>query len=242
MGCECNNPTGFDSGALLNDQGGYKELAPSNEEGVFLGGNFKSSLKGGQRKIGYNDEDFVTEEEKNAKPEDEFSRYIFDNINTLRENPQYYIDEIEEAKKYIKKTHNGKLVYKHKVSVALDRGGPAFDEAKEFLRGVEPMRKLIYNPRLVVELPENEEDVQNRNYLNSRVKELDEKGIYVKSYWRDIVKDPESSFLLMLIDDNGDKSGMRRSDILNPEIKYIGINSISIGKSFVCYILLSDTK
>ena len=65
-------------------------------------------------------------------------------------------------------------------------------------------------------------------------------GINIKSFWRDVINDPEISFLLMIVDDNGPKSGMRRKDILNPEMKYIGISSVEINKSFVCYITLSS--
>ena len=35
------------------------------------------------------------------KPGDEFSEYIFDNINKIRENPQSFIEEIEQSKKIL---------------------------------------------------------------------------------------------------------------------------------------------
>ena len=65
-------------------------------------------------------------------------------------------------------------------------------------------------------------------------------GIAIKSYWRDVINDPEISFLLMIVDDNGVKSGMRRKDLLNPRMKFIGISSVEIKKNFVCYITLSS--
>ena len=43
----------------------------------------------------------------------------------------------------------------------------------------------------------------------------------------------------MIVDDNGIKSGMKRKDILNPTMKYIGITSAEINKQFVCYVALS---
>ena len=45
---------------------------------------------------------------------------------------------------------------------------------------------------------------------------------------------------MTIIDDTGDKSGMRRRDLLDPNMKYIGINSIEINGCFVCYIILSQ--
>ena len=45
---------------------------------------------------------------------------------------------------------------------------------------------------------------------------------------------------MMIVDDNGTRSGMRRRDILNPKMKYIGISSAEIKGKFVCYITLSN--
>ena len=44
----------------------------------------------------------------------------------------------------------------------------------------------------------------------------------------------------MIVDDTGSKSGLKRKDILNPDFKYIGISSVQIDKSFVCYMTFSD--
>ena len=46
----------------------------------------------------------------------------------------------------------------------------------------------------------------------------------------------------MIVDDNGDKSGMRRKDLLDPNMKYIGINSIDLKGKFVCYITLTTKE
>ncbi len=75
--------------------------------------------------------------------------------------------------------------------------------------------------------------------MRLKVKSIIEKGINIRSYWRDVIKDPEISFLLMIVDDNGHKSGKKRKDILNPNMKYIGISSVEINNNFACYITLS---
>ena len=64
-------------------------------------------------------------------------------------------------------------------------------------------------------------------------------GFNVKSYWRDFINDPEICFLLMIVDDNGKKKGLRRNDILNPNMKYIGISSVQINDDYVNYFVLS---
>lgn len=165
-----------------------------------------------------------------------FSKYIFEKINQLRTNPRSFIPIIENAKANIGKDTLGRFVYKGPIKVALYRGIPAFDDAIQYLAQTPGMEKLIYNPQISVDLPNNEEDIQNKKYLQGKVKELAEQGIFIKSYWRDIVKDKETCFLLMVIDDSKDNSGLKRKDILDPNMKYMGINSGIVGKSFVSYM------
>ena len=102
------------------------------------------------------------------------------------------------------------------------------------------MNKLEYNPYITVELPKTENELKYKNDLTLKIENMVNNGINVKSYWRDVIKDPEISFLMMIVDDNGIKSGMRRKDLLDPNMKYIGINSIEINGNFVCYITLSS--
>ena len=174
------------------------------------------------------------------KPMDDFSRYIFDHINKIRENPQSFINNIEEAKTFILYNKSKKLIYKKNVKVALSEGIPAFQEAISILKICKPMNKLIFEPKLMVKLPDNEDDIINKEYFKSEIKKMKSKGIPIKSYWRDIINEPETSFLMMIVDDTGIKSGMKRNDILDPNMKYIGICSKSIGKYFICFLTFSD--
>lgn len=177
--------------------------------------------------------------DSNLAPDDEFSKFIFENINNIRTDPKSYISKIKESENNITKDKKDRLIYKSNVKVALTKGLESFEEAINILNETEPMNKLIFDPNLIIPLPNTEEEIKDKNYLKEKVNKLIEKRS-VKSYWRDIVKDKETSFLLSIVDDTGAKSGMKRKNILNPKIKYIGINSIIIGKTFACYILLSD--
>ena len=118
-------------------------------------------------------------------------------------------------------------------------GEPAFNEAIEFLKNADTMEPLKYISYLTVIPPQNEREIKDKDDLTRKVTDMISGWINIKSYWRDVIKDPEISFLLMIVDDNGVKSGMRRRDILNPNMKYIGISSIEINRNFVCYITLS---
>ena len=174
------------------------------------------------------------------KQMDDFSQYIFNHINKIRENPQSFISNIEEAKPYILYNKSKKLIYKKNVKVALSEGIPAFQEAISILKICKPMNKLIFEPKLMVKLPDNEDDIIDKEYFKYEIRKMISEGIPIKSYWRDIINDPETSFLMMIVDDTGKKSGMKRNDILDPNMKYIGICSKSIGKYFICFLTFSD--
>ena len=42
--------------------------------------------------------------------------------------------------------------------------------------------------------------------------------------------------------ENHIESGLKRRDLINPEIKYIGISSIEKDNNFACYLTLSYRK
>ena len=171
-------------------------------------------------------------------PLDNYSRYFLEQINKLRTEPQSFIGVIEDAKANITKDRYGRLIYNSKLKVALNLGEKAFDEAINFLKNINSMQPLIYNQMITVNVPLNENEILDKDDLGRKVEYMIKCGFNIKSYWRDVIKDPEISFLLMIIDDNGIKSGMRRKDILSPSTKYIGINSNEINNNFVCYVTL----
>ena len=176
----------------------------------------------------------------NLEPNDEFSRYIFHELNNIRQNPQNYIDLITKSESNILKDKKNRLIYKSKVKVALNKGLPSFEETINFLKNLQPMNRLYYLPKLTVDIPTTEEEIKDKNYLKTKVSEKIEDGINIKSYWRDIINDAETSFLLMIVDDTGMKPGMKRKNIFDSNMKFIGISSISINKYFACYIVFSD--
>jgi hypothetical protein len=219
MGCECDKPEEKND-EVRADENEVHDLELKDD---YLLGNNNNNL---------------SSMSNSGKPKDSFSRYIFDQINALRENPQSYIDIIENAKKNVTTDKSGVTVYKTSVKVALNKGISAFDDAIETLRKTVPMKKLKYNPDFTVDAPKNEVDVKSKEYLRNQVKLKIDAGIDVKSFWKDIVKDSESCFILTVVDDSGKNAGSKRNDILNSDNKYIGISSVWIGKSFACYIVL----
>ena len=77
------------------------------------------------------------------------------------------------------------------------------------------MQTLTYNQMIRVNTPVSENEILDKNDLTYKVGSLINSGLNIKSYRRDVIKDPELCFLLMIIDDNGIINGMRRKDILS---------------------------
>ena len=171
-------------------------------------------------------------------PSDEFSKYIFTQINLLRENPSSFINLIQGSESNIQRDKKNRLIYKTKLKVALDKGIKAFEEAKLILSNTKPMPKLNFDYDMKLKLPKNEINIKSNNYLKNQVLIKGDKGINIKAYWKEIIYDPETCFVLMIVDDNGKKAGFKRRNLLNPEYKYIGISSKNINNNFICYITL----
>ena len=190
----------------------------------------------------YGDEN-ITEEEYNAQPNDEYSKIIFGYINKLRRNPKYIANMIDENKKYIMMGDSNKIFFrKNNIKFSLNKGVPIFDETINELNNLEPMKKLILNKNIIVDLPDNEDDINNLEYLNNQVGILQNNGNHISSYWKEKIKDPEIAFLMMIVDDNYVQKGLKRKDLINPDNIYIGISSIEINGKFACYITLSNRK
>lgn len=164
----------------------------------------------------------------------------FEIINSIRTDPGGYADIIERAMTNIerepvkKRNEKGeeitylRLIYHQKVKVALTRGEQAFIEVCEMLRIMNSMEPLEFDQKLCLFLPSKKEDLKNITCDTDN-------GVYLK----DLVKDPEVSVMLMIVDDNGKYSGKKREALLNPEYKKIGITAGIVEKSFVALISLS---
>ena len=217
MGCECEKP-GENDEELRAEDSQVKDLEAENPNDL--------------------NNNNISTRSNNGKPEDSFSLFMFEKINALRENPSSFIEIIEKAKSNIQLDKSGIKIYKTSVKVALNNGESAFDHAIELLKKTKPMKKLKFNPDYLIDKPNNEVDVKSKQYLTDQIKIKLDAGIDVKSFWKDIVSEPESCFILTIVDDSGKNPGSKRDDILNKDLKYIGISTAKIGRSFACYMVL----
>ena len=188
------------------------------------------------------EERFDSFKNENISPMDEYSEYIFNVINAIRTNPPYFADIIKNSMNKICVTKNGKtLYYKGKQKIGLYKGKKAFENAIYELNNTKPMNELFYCPNISIPIPNNEYDIIDKNYLNKKIAEITDSGIKIISYWKNVVESPEDCLIMMIVDDNSNE-GLKRKDILDPKMKYIGISTVKIGRSFANYITLSDKK
>ena len=218
MGCKCNNP--------------------SMEQ--------NTELKPEIISINRNETELSKIQEEYMEKYSDYPEKMVSLINKIRQNPKEYADVIENSIKNIIKEDNDKiadnpkLIYKYKVKVALTRGEPAFREAADALRIMASLPPLIFKEEICIPLPDNMEDFKDSNYLKKKVKEILSKNEKINLFFKEMVKIPEVSALLMIVDDNLKKnSGKKRNAILNKEYKYIGISYGFIGKNFISYFSFS---
>lgn len=174
-----------------------------------------------------------------SEPKDNYSKYLLEQINKIRTDPQSFVGVIEDGKANIKRDRYGRLFFNGKMKIGLAEGESAFNKTIEYLKTLNPMEPLEFDQNLIVPPPTNVYDIKDKDDIKKKILKMMGNGMVIRSYWRDVVRDPEISFLLMIVDDNGIKSGMKRKDILNPTMKYIGISSAEINNQFVCYVALS---
>jgi hypothetical protein len=104
-------------------------------------------------------------------PEDNYSKYLLEQINKIRADPKSFIGVIEDAKDNIKINKEGICYYKsNKLKVCLNEGESAFNDSIEFLKNCQPMEPLEFSPSLIPDLPTTVNEMNNINYLKISIK------------------------------------------------------------------------
>ena len=253
MGCRCANESEEEKKEeeiLKHDiENGNRE---NNEIGIHKIDDDLLGLNEDQNQ-NKNENNNINEEIDKAELNKKYADYpekITELINNIREDPVGYADIVESAIENIIVEEDKedpslqRLIYKKKVKVALTRGKPAFLEAAEHLKNTEPLPPLEFVPEICIPLPEDESEMKDTNFLKKKVIELKKEGINIDIFYKDLVKIPEVSALLMIVDDSGRNAGKKRMTLLDKDVKYIGVNSKFIGKTFIAYLsfVKSDTN
>ena len=64
---------------------------------------------------------------------------------------------------------------------------------------------------------------------------MKKKGKEINLYFKEYIRIPEVSVLMMIIDDNDKTNGLKRKILLSSKIKYIGISCKFIDNNFIAY-------
>ena len=169
----------------------------------------------------------------------DYPQRVISLINEIRSNPILYSQKVEESINNIKILKNNRIIYYNVVKVALHRGEEAFRKAINILKTTESMGPLRYNPQLCIPLPENETELNDQNFLQDQVDKIRQRNTIIEIYYKDLIKIPEVSVLLMIVDDNSKNTSKKRDTLLNKDFRYIGVNCKFIGKHFVAHFSFS---
>ena len=82
------------------------------------------------------------------------------------------------------------------------------------------------------------EEIKENNYLKKQINIIRE-YYNVDVYFKDLIKIPEVSALLMMVDDSEKNPGKKRNALLNKDFKYIGISNKFIDGKFLAYFTFS---
>ena len=218
---------------LNNPENLYQEQNRINNKQM----NRKAEINDNMNQIGNNNYD------PNAKYAD-YPERIVELINNIREDPVGYADVIEDSIKNITEEedkndpNNIRIIFKNKVKVALNKGESTFREAAEVLRTLRPLPPLEFSYEKCIPLPKNEEELKDPTFLREQVRQMRE-STQIDVFFKDLIKIPEVSGLLMIVDDTNKNSGKKRMALLNEDLKYVGVSSRFIGKSFIAYFAFS---
>ena len=267
MGCKCANSNGdeeeikknaLEDGNAENPENDFNKnfnqnedlLGLNNQENLYQEQNENNEAATATYKDSNNLHAAQNENENNLDNYDPNAKYsdypekIVELINNIREDPVGYADIIEDSIKNIIEEEdkndptNIRLIFKKKVKVALNKGEPAFREAAEILRSLTPLPPLEFSQEKCIPLPENEDELKNPTFLREKVKIIREET-EIDVFFKDLIKIPEVSGLLMIVDDTNKNAGKKRMALLNKDLKYVGVTSKFIGKTFIAYFAFS---
>ena len=244
MGCQCNNQKEEHTSEIskdnenMDDNNEQKDeiFGLSNQDGLDPENLIEVNENENDNQLSHKNED------KNAKYAD-YPKKMLELINKIRANPSSYADIVLNGINNIIINQDfdetkPKIIYKNKVKVALSKGEQAFHEAAEILKEMQPLPPLEFKDEICVPVPETEEELNDHSYLKKQINIIQENN-NIDLFFKDLVKLPEVSTLLMIVDDNEKNPGKKRNALLNEEFKYIGISNKFIGKKFVAYFTFS---
>jgi len=175
---------------------------------------------------------------------------LYYEINSVRTRPESLITKIEKYMNNISKQKNGKYYLKVDEinNINLNKGKKIFEECKNLLKGKIPVKQFILKNELTFPFPEYYTEVSEcikENYLTETINKIKEnfKEFEIVNFHYDIMTfNTELSIVLQIVDDTNSMF-QRRNNLLNKNIKYIGINVGKVSEGiFLYYFLFANDK
>ena len=246
MGCQCNNQKEEHNTEISKDN---ENMDDNNEQKDEIFGLSNQDGLDPENLIEVNENENENDNQLSHKNEDKNAKYadypkkMLELINKIRANPSSYADIVLNGINNIIINQDfdetkPKIIYKNKVKVALSKGEQAFHEAAEILKEMQPLPPLEFKDEICVPVPETEEELNDHSYLKKQINIIQENN-NIDLFFKDLIKLPEVSTLLMIVDDSEKNPGKKRNALLNEEFRYIGISNKFIGKKFIAYFTFS---
>ena len=160
-------------------------------------------------------------------PLTDYVKKVFFLINKIRASPSEFVKAIEQAEKCIKEIDGRKVFDGNGIKVSLNEGKTMFKDCEEYLKTLSPMEELNFCDDIVLESPTEEKKIKDINIFKEKVLEKKDK-FGISAYFKDSIRIPEISVLLMIVDDTTKNPKKKREALLNPNFKYIGISSSDV--------------
>ena len=158
-------------------------------------------------------------------PLSDYVKKVFNLINKVRVNPSDFVSIIETSSdKYVRELNGRKIFDNNRIRVSLNEGKAMFDDCANYLKALQPMEELNFCDDIVIECPKDEKNIKDINFFREKLLKRREK-LGIEAYFKDSVRIPEISVLLMLVDDSIKNPKKKRLALLNPKYKLIGISS-----------------
>ena len=177
-----------------------------------------------------NDKNIESKEISSIYPLTDYVKKVFVLINKIRTSPSKFVTVIEQAEKYIKEINGRKIFDGNGIKVSLNEGKTMFRDCAQYLKTLAPMEELNFCDDIVLECPTEESKIKDINIFKEKVLEKKEKTGII-AYFKDSVRIPEISVLLMLVDDAIKNPRKKRETLLNPNYKFIGISASDVNSN-----------
>ena len=97
-----------------------------------------------------------------------YVKKVFYLINKIRTDPAKFADFVISSQKYVKEIED-RIIFDHKIKVALNEGKKMFLECADYLRKLSPMEELIFSDDIVLECPTESNNIKDINYFKDKV-------------------------------------------------------------------------